>query len=513
MRVLSMRAVICVSVFVFAEFIIESKASFDALIKFDNITAIWRNKNKSHDQLYLVYPLDGAEVRYDLPEQNLRYFCWLLPEEHSPKEINALPLISGEKIDIGISSEINEANRNKNHIDKNLHIFRLAERQHSLIFGVNQIPFAKLNAAMTSWKDMNIIIWRQPDDRFKFTFANKASWGNYTQVTESRHIQVRNAQLHQDAPKRDTPLMGEDMRLLVLTNGSLFATWHNRANGAIGYGEIHIDESTKSLYVLKPTKSLMMRHERSKKREKNWIFFEYGRHSDNLLFIVTIQPLRVVMPTPKHKNEDLITNAGKSKYGHIPDSYKEDLRYKENDVKDHVHSKRYNPHTVSLSGIKNFCWNYGELRGGTEAKLVGGEYLAFFHSQATIHSRSSMTYWMGAYTFSRDPPFRITSMSKYPIVAPSFGEGWTNKKLDFVIFPMSFSFDEDSVFVTYGKNDGAGWVLNLNRTELFQSLRKVESIVLGDSVWDSEGRVDINSFTYLSPPEANSICRGPCEAI
>jgi hypothetical protein len=270
---------------------------------------------------------------------------------------------------------------------------------------------------MTSWNDRNIIIWRQPDDRITFTFADKTSWGNYTQVTESRHIQVRNAQLHQDAPKRDTPLVGEDMRLLVLANGSLFATWciwHNRFNW-IGYGEIHIDESTKSLYVLKPTKSLMMTHERSKKREKNWIFFEYGKkNSANLLFIVTIQPLRVVIPTPKYKNEDLITNADNSKYGHIPDTYKEDLRYKENGVKDHVYSKRYNPHTVSLSGIKNFCWNYGELRGGTEAKLVGGEYLAFFHSQGTIHSHSSMTYWMGAYTFSRDPPFRCKKHS-FPI--------------------------------------------------------------------------------------------------
>jgi hypothetical protein len=144
MRVLSMRAVIFVSAFVFAEFIIEIKASFDALIKFDNITAIWRNKDKSPDQLYLVYFLNGAKVRYDLPEQNLRYFCWLLPEKHSSKEIDTLPLISGEKIDIGISSKINKDNHNANHINKNLHIFQLAERQHSLILGVNQIPFAKL---------------------------------------------------------------------------------------------------------------------------------------------------------------------------------------------------------------------------------------------------------------------------------------------------------------------------------------------------------------------------------
>jgi hypothetical protein len=43
------------------------------------------------------------------------------------------------------------------------------------------------------------------------------------------------------------------------------------------------------------------------------------------------------------------------------------------------------------------------------------------------------------------------------------GEGWTSHQFDFVIFPMSFSFDNDSVFVTCGKNDRSGWVLNLDR--------------------------------------------------
>jgi hypothetical protein len=258
---------------------------------------------------------------------------------------------------------------------------------------------------------MNIIIWRQPEDRITFTFANKTSWGNYTQVTENRHIQLRNAQLHQDAPNRDTPLLGEDMRLLVLANGSLFATWCNYHHGSrfnwIGYGEVHMNKSNKTLYILKPTKSLTMSHERSRKKEKNWVFFEYGRNSASLLFIVTIQPLRVIIPIHKHSNEDLMTAANSSNYGHVPNSYKEDLRYKGNDAKDHVqHSEKMSPHTVSLSGIKNFCWNYGQLRGGTEAKLVGDEYLAFFHSRGTIHSRSSITYWMGAYTFTRKAPFR-----------------------------------------------------------------------------------------------------------
>lgn len=151
---------------------------------------------------------------------------------------------------------------------------------------------------MTLWKDMNVIIWRQPEDRITFTFANRTSWGDYIQVTDNKHIKVRNAQLNQDAPDRDTPLVGEDMRLLVLANGSLFATWciwHKRLGNWIGYGEVQYDERDQSLYVLKPTKSLVMTHERSqKRREKNWVFFEYGKNNANLFFIVSIQPLRVV---------------------------------------------------------------------------------------------------------------------------------------------------------------------------------------------------------------------------
>jgi hypothetical protein len=138
-----MRAVIFFSIFICNLFIIEIKASFDALIEFENITGIWRNENKA-EQNYLVYTLEGAKVRYGLHERNLRYFCWISPEKHTESEINALPLINGKAIEIGISSENNRSNHNVNKINKNLHIFQLAERQHSLVLGVNRISFSKM---------------------------------------------------------------------------------------------------------------------------------------------------------------------------------------------------------------------------------------------------------------------------------------------------------------------------------------------------------------------------------
>jgi hypothetical protein len=60
-----MRTFVFVSALVFSYFIHEIKSSFDALIKFENITAIWKNEKKS-DQLYLVYPLEGGKILYPL---------------------------------------------------------------------------------------------------------------------------------------------------------------------------------------------------------------------------------------------------------------------------------------------------------------------------------------------------------------------------------------------------------------------------------------------------------------
>lgn len=139
-----MRTFLFASALVFSYFINEIKSSFDALIKFENITAIWQNVRKS-DQLYLVYPLEGIKFLYPLEEKFLRYFCWISsPEKHSESEINALPLVNGETIEIGIPPESNRSNHNANHIDKNLHIFQLAERQHKLVLGDIQIPFSKM---------------------------------------------------------------------------------------------------------------------------------------------------------------------------------------------------------------------------------------------------------------------------------------------------------------------------------------------------------------------------------
>ncbi len=64
-------------------------------------------------------------------------------------------------------------------------------------------------------------------------------------------------------------------------------------------------------------------------------------------------------------------------------------------------------------------WPFGRLRGSTPPLKIDGEFLAFFHSAIITESLYSNNqeiwhYFMGAYTFSADPPFNITKISPFP---------------------------------------------------------------------------------------------------
>lgn len=122
-------------------------------------------------------------------------------------------------------------------------------------------------------------------------------------------------------------------------------------------------------------------------------------------------------------------------------------------------------------------WSWGPLRGGTPALLVDGEYLAFFHSSVYTSSKASggkkmWHYYMGAYTFSAEPPFEITKISQKPIVEKTF-----YTKSDFnkrVIFPGGFVVMEDKIYFSYGKDDTQSWIGIIDKEALKRSLVPVE---------------------------------------
>ena len=146
-----------------------------------------------------------------------------------------------------------------------------------------------------------------------------------------------------------------------------------------------------------------------------------------------------------------------------------------------------NPHEVISPDLSNGCcqktyetytqkslhWPFGLLRGGTSAQIVDGEYLAFFHSGLFTSSTSSNNrdlwhYFMGAYTFSANPPFELTKFSPSAIHFPGFYTYSSYEKR--VIYPGGFIVDGNNVYVAYGKDDCEIWIATIDLTELKKSI-------------------------------------------
>jgi hypothetical protein len=141
-----------------------------------------------------------------------------------------------------------------------------------------------------------------------------------------------------------------------------------------------------------------------------------------------------------------------------------------------------NPHEVlSANVISGICkpiaissfpskWKWGTLRGGTPAQLIDGQYLAFFHSSTWSNTRATRSgqkllhYYMGAYIFSQNPPFKIKKITPFPISSSSF---YTKSSLDKrVIFPSGFVNTGEYLYVSYGKDDREIWVAAINKQKL-----------------------------------------------
>lgn len=152
-------------------------------------------------------------------------------------------------------------------------------------------------------------------------------------------------------------------------------------------------------------------------------------------------------------------------------------------------SYKINPHEILYPNLSNgICepvyetffsenWPWGQLRGGTQALLVDGEYLAFFHSSLYLSSDVSLGhclrhYFIGAYTFSSVPPFEITKISKEPIIAEGF---YTTSDFDQrVVFPCGYIIAGSKIYLAYGKDDCEIWIAEIDKVQLMKTLKQVE---------------------------------------
>lgn len=102
-------------------------------------------------------------------------------------------------------------------------------------------------------------------------------------------------------------------------------------------------------------------------------------------------------------------------------------------------------------------WNFGQIRGGTPPVLVNGEYWTFFHS-STPWTRLRRQYHMGAYAFESKPPFRITKITKAPLLSGSKFDTWFDGK-PICVFACGSIIRDYEWLVTFGVNDlECGWI-------------------------------------------------------
>lgn len=135
------------------------------------------------------------------------------------------------------------------------------------------------------------------------------------------------------------------------------------------------------------------------------------------------------------------------------------------------------------STLGDIKWDWGVLRGGTPALLVKDQYLAFFHSCKNLTTLQSdgiymLHYFMGAYTFSKNPPFEITQISPKPIIGPNFYNGPQYKtwKPLRVVFPGGYIIQDNELKLAYGRQDHEMWVVRIDLAKLLSSLKPVKTI-------------------------------------
>lgn len=125
----------------------------------------------------------------------------------------------------------------------------------------------------------------------------------------------------------------------------------------------------------------------------------------------------------------------------------------------------------------DLIWKETMIKGGTPALMLDGEYLTFFHWSTYNSSEVSMGqaawhYFMGAYTFSSEPPFAIKKISPQAIIAEGFYRpSFSNKK---VIFPGGFVVKGDKIYLAYGRDDCEIWIAVIDVRGLKESLISAE---------------------------------------
>jgi predicted GH43/DUF377 family glycosyl hydrolase len=256
---------------------------------------------------------------------------------------------------------------------------------------------------------------------------------NLNPVTEPELLNTRSKRSKTPSQAEDARIFSHRNKLYIIYNDNIdeifFETWKRRDMfiAELQYSNGHFN-------LAPPLKVYNEEKYASVMQQKNWVPFEWNR---NLYFSYSLNPHEVITPSIRN--------------GACHLAYKSEPK---------------------------IDWPYGKMKGSTPPLLVDGEYLAFFHSWEKMKSPSSFGhklyhYFMGAYTFSTEPPFEITQISPKPIIGKDFyvPSLYSEKR---VIFPGGFAVKNDRIYLAYGRNDCEIWIATIDKNALKKSLIRVE---------------------------------------
>ena len=225
----------------------------------------------------------------------------------------------------------------------------------------------------------------------------------------------------------------QDSRLIIVDE-KLYVTYSHYQVGKMLVSEIEFSDD--SFIAKYPICLLNFEGSSPKRREKNWVPFEYN---DELMLGYSIFPHKILRLIPGTE---------------ICETY--------------------------CKSFSKCNWKWGEIYGGTPALKVDDNYLGFFHSSIDISTVQSQEeemahYFMGAYLFSASSPFKVTHISPEPIIAKNFycKHNYKLHKRLRVIFPAGFVFDEDHIWIFYGRHDNEVWFVKLDKIGLYNSLTPI----------------------------------------
>lgn len=273
-------------------------------------------------------------------------------------------------------------------------------------------------------------------------------------------------------------LAGEDARVLI--NEEVMYLVYNYANlsvwPAFRMMIAKVEMINKTFHVRDKVSTITARHGVNYEHEKNWSPFF---HNKMFLLIYSIIPHVILNPWSSSAKSDDLRLRYEGTEGYIADM-------------------------VAVTVVTDFFWKFGQMRGGTPALLVNNNtYLTFFHSKRRLEGSGRDTYFMGAYTFSSEPPFSILGISPAPIVFPRLYSGKpASTRFDFVVFPTSFSIQGDQIYLYIGLHDRETCLVTLSLQGLLKSLVPVRSVHVGSSSWRQRrdrdfAKVIPDTFRYL----------------